>query len=216
MTDSDLVVLVLAAGEGRRFGTPKQFVEFRPGERLVDAAVSEASKVSDRVIVALPPNSKWDGPSVEASVAGRPTRVGSTAAALSSLASIPEVVVVHDAAHPLASAELMQSLVRSIARGEAEAVVPILPLVDVVKRVSDDGRLETVGRDGLVIAQAPMAFAGPFLARAVASPDAATAWEDSMLVETIGGRVVGVPGSRRNIHVVTEDDLRMARALAGA
>jgi 2-C-methyl-D-erythritol 4-phosphate cytidylyltransferase len=94
--------------------------------------------------------------------------------------------------------------------------VPILPVADAVKRRDEDGRLTTVGRDGLGLAQVPMAFTRSALVgahRAAASYDSPW-WEDSMVIEQSGGLVVSVAGSSRNIHVVTPEDLAVARALA--
>ena len=94
----------------------------------------------------------------------------------------------------------------------ADGGVPLLELVDVLKR-EDRGRLVTVGRQGYGLAQSPMAFARPMLARAFALGVEAT--EESELVERAGGRVVGVAGEATNIHVVDEASLAVARAIAG-
>ena len=125
------------------------------------------------------------------------------------------VVVIHDAAHPLASRATFLDLIEAVLAG-ADAAVPVLSLGDVVKRLDRQGRIPTVGRDGLGLAQVPMAFSTTALLSAHAAPTTTDTpyWEDSMLIERDGGIVVAVPGSSRNIHVVTPEDLRVARALA--
>lgn len=208
-------VIVLAAGSGTRFGGAKQFLELIPGVRLVDAALETAFSVSENVILVLPPDYRWDGREVEAIVEGGASRLDSVAAGLTALPENRRVVVVHDAAHPLASRETFLDLIEAIEAG-ADAAVPVLPLADVVKRQDDQGRITTVGRDGLGLAQVPMAFTPTALLSAHATLLNADRpyWEDSMLVEENGGRVVAVPGSSRNIHVATPEDLGVARILA--
>lgn len=212
---SDVSVIVLSAGSGTRFGDAKQFLELAPGVRLVDASVQAALSVTESVILVLPPGHSWEGPEVEATVAGGPTRRESVAAGLAAVPMDAEVVFVHDAAHPLAPTETFTRLLAAIGSG-ADAAVPVLPVGDVVKRRGQDGRLTTVGRDGLGLAQLPMAFTRSALLAAYQAPagDDLPWWEDSMLVERDGGLVVSVAGSSRNIHVVTPEDLELARALA--
>jgi len=210
--EGDLAIAVLAAGSGRRFGVEKQFEELVPGRRLVDVAVSTAKAVCERVVLVLPSGSTWDGEPVDRVVTGGESRIDSTRSALRALDPMPAVLVVHDAAHPLAGTELILSLVEAVRDG-ADAAVPIVPLVDVVKRVTDSGELVTVGRNGLMMAQAPMAFSTQSLTQALATQGGHDVWEDSMLIEQSGGMVVGVPGSEQNIHVVTPAHLELARRL---
>ena len=212
LSSTRISAIVLAAGSGSRLGEPKQFVEWVPGVRLVDVAVDAVFAITDSVILVLPPGHAWEGRRVDATVPGSATRLQSVSAGLSALGSDPEIVVVHDAVHPLASRQTFLDVIAAVSEG-ADAAVPLLPLADVVKREDRGDRLITVGRDGLGLAQVPMAFlhASLLAAQGAATDDA---WEDSMLVERAGGRVVGVAGSSRNIHVVTQEDLDMARALA--
>ncbi len=212
---SQVSVILLAAGSGTRFGDTKQFLELAPGVRLVDAALQSALTTTESVILVLPPEHSWQGPEVEATVAGGGTRLQSVGAGLKAVPAESEVVIVHDAAHPLAPQEMFIHLLGAIASG-ADAAVPILPVGDVVKRRSEDGRLTTVGRDGLGLAQVPMAFTRSALVAAHRAPasDDSPLWEDSMLIEQNGGLVIAVAGSSRNIHVVTPEDLSVARVLA--
>ena len=212
---SHVSIIVLAAGSGTRFGDTKQFLELRPGVRLVDAALQWALTGTQSVILVLPPEHPWHGRDVEAIVPGGATRLESVGAGLAALPTEAEVVIVHDAAHPLVPRETFGDLLGAIGAG-ADAAVPILPVGDVVKRRSENGHLTTVGRDGLGLAQVPMAFTRSALVAAHRAPvsDDSPWWEDSMLIEKNGGLVVSVAGSSRNIHVVTPEDLAIARALA--
>ena len=96
--------IVVAAGRGDRFGAPKQFLELA-GSRLVDRAVDRVrASAATSVVVVLPPDVEWDGPPVHAAVAGGATRSDSVRAGLAALPATVEVVIVHDAARPLAVA----------------------------------------------------------------------------------------------------------------
>lgn len=206
--------IVLAAGSGSRFGKAKQFLELTPGVRLVDAALDTAFTVSDNITLVLPADHSWEGREVHATVTGGATRLESVAAGLPALLEDRQIVVIHDAAHPLATRATFLDVIEAVEAG-ADAAVPVLPLSDVVKRQDHRGRLTTVGRDGLGLAQVPMAFSAEALLSAHAqTPISDSLWEDSMLVECNGGDVVSVRGSSGNIHVVTPGDLNIVRILA--
>lgn len=208
----DVSVIVLAAGSGSRFGEPKQFLELKPGVRLVDAAVESAFDVTANVILVLPDGYDWAGRPVPSVVTGGESRLDSVAAGLPALREDQDIVVVHDAAHPLAPKQTFLDVIEAVREG-ADAAVPFLPVADVVKRIDGQGRLSTVGRDALGLAQVPMGFALDRLlgAHARRAPASQEAWEDAMLVEMSDGQVVSVPGSSKNVHVVTQEDIELAR-----
>jgi 2-C-methyl-D-erythritol 4-phosphate cytidylyltransferase len=201
--------IVVAAGCGTRFGAPKQFL-VAAGARLVDRAVTAAASVCDEVVVVLPPDRTWDGPPVAAAVAGGATRSDSVRAGLDVLDARTEIVVVHDAARPLADAGLFELVVDAVRAG-ADAVVPALPVADTVKRIADDRVVDTLDRAGLVTVQTPQAFRIERLRAAHAGGAQAT--DDAALVEAGGGRVVVVAGDPRNIKVTTVGDLAIVEAL---
>ena len=205
--------IVLAAGGGSRFGAPKQFEMLGPDLTLVAAAVKAAQPWSDELVLVLPQGADWDGDEVDHTVVGGSTRLESVSNGLRAIESRPRVVIVHDAAHPLAPQEMFPECIQAIEEG-ADAAVPMLPVADVIKRYGPDG-LVTVGRDGLGLSQVPMAFsfAGLTEAHRSATGGRDGVWEDSALIEQMGGRVVATNGSIRNIHVVTEEDLHLARLI---
>jgi 2-C-methyl-D-erythritol 4-phosphate cytidylyltransferase len=147
---------------------------------------------------------------VDAIVAGGDTRVGSVRAGLAAVPHEAEVVVVHDAARPLASVTLFQEVIRAVRAG-ADGAVPGIPLVDTVKVVEDGHVAETLDRDRLVAVQTPQAFAAGMLRRAHEEDREGT--DDASLVEAIGGRVAVVPGEAANAKITTQHDLVVARAL---
>jgi 2-C-methyl-D-erythritol 4-phosphate cytidylyltransferase len=204
--------IVVAGGAGNRFGTAKQF-ESIAGARLVDRAVEATAAACHDVVVVLPDGVTWDGPRVSAAVAGGDTRSASVRAGLAAVAESATIVVVHDAARPVASTELFAAVIDAV-RGGADAAVPALPVPDTVKRIEGDHVLETVARDGLVTVQTPQAFQARALRAAHLTGDEAT--DDAALIEAAGGRVVVVAGEPANLKVTTPADLAVAAALLAA
>lgn len=213
---NDVAAIVLAAGSGTRFGKPKQFLELRPGVRLVDAALESTLDVTENVILVLPDGYDWNGQPVRSVVTGGETRLDSVAAGLAVVAENMEIVVVHDAAHPLAQRQTFVDVIEAVRKG-ADAAVPFLPVSDVVKQRRADNRVVTVGRDDLGLTQVPMAFSRDRLvfAHQQLNSGQAGVWEDSTLLERVGGRVIGVAGSSTNIHIITAEDLELSRIIAG-
>jgi 2-C-methyl-D-erythritol 4-phosphate cytidylyltransferase len=207
-------VVVVAAGDGRRFGGLKQFADIG-GRSLVDWSLQAARSVADGIVLVLP------GDAVSAAsaaahdadviVAGGATRAASVRAGLAGVPAQAEVIVIHDGARPLASAALFRSVVEAVHAGAAGAV-PGLALADTVKRVDDGVVVTTVDRESLVTVPTPQAFRADVLREAHAAAGDAT--DDAGLVEARGATVRVVPGDPRNMKVTTPADLAMARALA--
>jgi 2-C-methyl-D-erythritol 4-phosphate cytidylyltransferase len=202
--------VVLAAGEGSRFGGAKQFAR-AAGRRLVDLAVAAAADACDNVILVLPEGRPWDGANVHAVVGGGHDRRTSVHHGLEAIPATDGMVIVHQAANPLATADLMRVLLETLSDG-AWAAAPGLRPADLVRRIEDDGTMgEVVGRDDLVLVQTPAAFRLRTLREAHAS--GAVALEDTALVSAIGREVQVVPGDPRNVHVATPEDLELVAAL---
>jgi 2-C-methyl-D-erythritol 4-phosphate cytidylyltransferase len=201
--------IVVAAGGGSRFGAAKQFARLG-GASVVDRAVAVAREACDGVVVVLPHAGGWVAPADVLTVIGGATRSESVRAGLALVPDDTEVVVVHDAARPLASRRLFDLVVRAVANG-ADGAVPALPVSDTVKRVKGDRVVETVPREGLVGVQTPQAFRADVL-RAVHRGGGIDT-DDAALVEADGGVVVVVEGERRNLKLTLADDLELAQAL---
>jgi 2-C-methyl-D-erythritol 4-phosphate cytidylyltransferase len=204
--------IVVAAGCGTRFGSPKQF-ERLAGARLVDRSVTAATGACDHVVVVLPPRTAWDGPAVTAVVRGGETRSDSVRSGLGAVAHDAEIIVVHDAVRALASPQLFDAVIGAV-RGGADGAVPAIPVHDTLKRVGGRHVVATVPRDDLVAVQTPQAFLGDVLRAAHAKGSDAT--DDAALVEAWGGRVVVVPGDPANVKITTPEELRLAAALLAA
>ncbi len=198
--------IVVAAGAGTRFGGPKQF-EPLLGQRVLDWSVAAAAATCDGVVVVLPPDRLEPG-----TQPGGATRSASVRAGLAAVPDSAEIVVVHDAARPLARPELFQRVVAAIrASARADAAIAVVPVADTIKRVRGDRVTETLDRGELVMVQTPQAFRADALRKAHAGEPEAT--DDAALIEAIGGTVVTVPGDRRNFKLTSPDDLLLASVL---
>jgi 2-C-methyl-D-erythritol 4-phosphate cytidylyltransferase len=201
--------IVLAAGGGDRFGGAKQFARIG-GVTVLERAVGVARESCDQVVVVLPGGVEWDAPPDVRTAPGGPTRSASVRAGLAEVPDDTDVIVVHDAARPLASRRLYARVIAAIVAG-ADGAVPALPVVDTIKRVEDDSVVETVTRDGLVAVQTPQAFRAEVLRASHANEGVDT--DDAALVEVFGGKVVIVEGERRNVKITHAADLELAQTL---
>jgi len=208
-TTGRTAAIVVAAGQGERFGAPKQFLAVGD-ERLVDRAVMVAGAACDEVVVVLPEGRVWDGAPVAAAVVGGRTRSESVRAGLAAIDPAADIAVIHDAARPLATPELFELVIDTVRAG-ADAAVPALAVADTLKRVDGDRVVGTVDRDGLVAVQTPQAFRVAALRAAHAEDGDAT--DDAGLVEAAGGTVVVVGGDPRNLKVTSVGDLAVVEAL---
>jgi 2-C-methyl-D-erythritol 4-phosphate cytidylyltransferase len=213
--------VVVAAGAGTRLGgTPKQF-RVVGGRPMVQWSLDVAVASAHGVVVVIPPDGDVSSgaPSSAASdiaslvppgvdvVTGAPTRSGSVRAGLAALegrAADDDIVVIHDAARPLATPALFSAVADAVRNG-ADAAVPGVPVVDTVKRVVDGWVVQTLDRDELMVVQTPQAFAMGVLRRAHLGEPEAT--DDAGLVEAAGGTVAVVPGEVANRKVTLIDDL---------
>jgi 2-C-methyl-D-erythritol 4-phosphate cytidylyltransferase/2-C-methyl-D-erythritol 2,4-cyclodiphosphate synthase len=149
-------------------------------------------------------------------VAGGDTRGASVRAALREVPADVSVVVCHDAARPFASPALFDAVVRTLdERPEVAGVVPVLPVTDTVKRVSDGYVVRTERREELAFAQTPQAFRTAALREAHerAAAQGRDFSDDAALVEWAGHGIATVPGEPANFKITTSEDLARAAAL---
>jgi 2-C-methyl-D-erythritol 4-phosphate cytidylyltransferase len=217
--------IVVAGGAGRRFGRLKQF-SVLGGRPVLAWAVQACRTCSAGVVLVLPEAAATeaaDGAEVsdphgaDAVVAGGATRADSVRCGLAAVPDDADVIVVHDAARPLASPALFEAVLAAVIDGGADGAVPGVPPSDTIKAVDDSGRVtDTLDRTRLVAVQTPQAFRAAVLRRAHAGAPPAGATDDAMLVEAVGGLVQVVPGEPGNLKITDPDDLQVAERLLAA
>jgi 2-C-methyl-D-erythritol 4-phosphate cytidylyltransferase len=181
---------------------------------VLDWSLDAARATCDGIVLVVADDfATADEPRADVVVVGGATRSASVRAGLGAVPPDAEIIVVHDAARPLAGASLFDAVIEGVLAG-ADAVIPAAPLTDTVKRVDDQGRvLETLERDELVAVQTPQAFRAEVLLDAhLDDPDAT---DDAALVEEVGGTVVVVPGDPRNLKITFAHDLGIAELALG-
>ncbi len=195
--------IVVGGGSGERFGTAKQY-EVLDGQRVIDRSIAVAHDVSDGVVVVVPP----DDAVREGAVAGGASRSDSVRAGLAAVPSEATIICVHDAARPLASADLYRRAIAAVRAG-ADAAVPAVAVTDTIKVVSGSVVASTPDRASLVAVQTPQAFRAATLREAHERGGDAT--DDAALVEALGAKVVVVVGEVTNRKITVPDDLVWAR-----
>lgn len=196
--------VVVAAGSGTRFGGEKQFA-LVGSETVAERSVRLCRTVAEYVVCVVPDGYEGSGEGADRTITGGPTRTESVRKGLELLDEF-EIVVIHDAARPMATPELFQRVVSAVAAG-APAVIPGVKVTDTIKRVDTSTHkvLETLDRDSLVAVQTPQAFLREILIRAHESRLDAT--DDAGLVEAIGEPVLVVDGETTNIKITHPSDL---------
>jgi 2-C-methyl-D-erythritol 4-phosphate cytidylyltransferase len=218
-----VAAIIPAAGSGVRLGAdvPKAFLELG-GLSLLTRSALAMSTVADVLIIAAPVDGLDEASAQVAQVdaeihivAGGEHRQESVANALHMVPEDVSIVLVHDAARPLVPIEVTQNVVAAI-RGGAKAAIPVLPLVDTIKRVNNQGiAIETVDRNQLRRVQTPQGFDRATLDLAYRNPEV-VATDDAGLMDALGIPVVTVAGDERSLKITTMADVQHALSLLEA
>ncbi len=222
--------IIVAAGSGVRLGSgvPKAFVKIG-GRTMLSyslAAVGQVNSIGE-VVIAVPEGFE-SAARAEAAAAGLGAAVkitpggierqDSVRIALGLTSAESELVIVHDAARPLATPAIFEACIAAAAR--AGGAIAAIPVADTLKRIADSDRTiaATVARTGLWQAQTPQAFRRDLLlaAHRRAVSEGIVATDDADLVERTGVRVEVVEGSTANIKVTTPSDLAIVEAIIAA
>jgi len=219
--------VIVAAGQGVRMGAPvpKPFLPVAGVPLLIRTirSLTSSALVKHLILVVA---AEWEpscqqlleqyGPFAAplSLVHGGAARQDSVRLGLAALEPDCDIVVIHDAARPFITAEVIdQSVAVAAACGGALVATPVR---DTVKRVSPENIvIETIPRHDLWLAQTPQTFQVPLIrdAHARAQQHGVMATDDAALVEWAGGQVKIVPGDVRNFKITTPEDLQMAEAI---
>jgi 2-C-methyl-D-erythritol 4-phosphate cytidylyltransferase len=219
--------IIVAAGSGVRLGSgaPKAFVKIA-GRTMLSyslAIVRQVSAIGEVVITVPDGFEKAARAEVAAAGLSVPVKItpggierqDSVRIALELTSAESELVIVHDAARPLATREIFEACLDAAAR--AGGAIAAIPVADTLKRVanSDNAIATTVARAGLWQAQTPQAFRRELLVAAHqrAVTEAIVATDDADLVERTGARVEVVEVSTANIKITTQSDLAIVEAI---
>jgi 2-C-methyl-D-erythritol 4-phosphate cytidylyltransferase len=215
-------VVVCAAGAGERLGgdRPKAFASLG-GRPLLAESLERLDRCEqvEGIVVASPPG--WEEPTIllaeelgcgkcSSVVTGGAKRGQSVSLALTEVPAEVAFILVHDAARPIVTEEVVRRVLEPLEQGW-DAVVPALPLADTVKRVEGERVIETPDRSSLVAVQTPQAFRAEAL-RAAYAEEHEEASDCAVLVERRGGRICWVEGDRRLHKVTTREDLALVES----
>lgn len=209
------VALVVAAGRGERLRSPgpKALVELagRPMLEWSIAALRAVPEVS-AIVVALPAGAQ--APAGTVGVLGGEVRSASVRAAFAAAPVDGDPILVHDAARPLVTRELIEAVLAGL--DGVDCAIAATPVSDTIKEATAGLVVtRTIDRSRLWSVQTPQAFTRAALVRALAlAPaivDAAT--DEAALVERCGGMVRIVPSAPENLKVTTPLDLRVAELM---
>ena len=214
--------IVVAGGSGRRFGQHKQFL-LLAGRPMLEWAIESCRPFSAGVVLVLPRElNRIDPHGADIVVRGGVTRAESVRCGLDAVPEAAEIIVVHDAARPLASRRLFDAVIDAAGGGAGEdttavdGAIPGVPLRDTIKAVDESGYvLHTLDRSTLVAVQTPQAFRAGVLRRAHAQAGS-EATDDAVVVEAQGGRVRVVPGEATNLKITHPEDLDDAERVLAA
>jgi 2-C-methyl-D-erythritol 4-phosphate cytidylyltransferase/2-C-methyl-D-erythritol 2,4-cyclodiphosphate synthase len=219
--------IIAAGGRGARFGAdrPKQLLGLA-GQPILQRSVEAfvRSRLVHDIIVALPRDMAAAPPAYLTGgdprlqvVAGGERRQDSVANAFARVADRADIVIIHDAARPLVSDDLIRRTIEAAA--ETGAAIAAVRAHDTVKRADAAGLITaTLPREEIYLAQTPQAFRAAVLRDALAiGAEGIAATDEAMLAERAGHRVKVVDGDPRNLKITTPEDLVMAeRLLDGA
>jgi 2-C-methyl-D-erythritol 4-phosphate cytidylyltransferase/2-C-methyl-D-erythritol 2,4-cyclodiphosphate synthase len=220
-----VAIVIVAAGKGERAGgvVPKQYAALagKPVLRWTAEAFLRHPEVSlVQVVVGADDHALYDEAiqglmALPPPLAGGPTRQHSVMHGLEALAHLkPDFVLIHDAARPLVSAQIVDRVIAALRAG-ADAAVPLLSVSDTLRR-QVDGKWTDVPRDGLLRAQTPQGFRFDRILKAHRDHASHDVTDDMALAELAGLDVVVVAGEESNIKITMQRDFSMAEQLLAA
>lgn len=216
-------IIIVAGGKGLRMGgdLPKQFMPLH-GKPVLMHTIERFRAYSDelKIILVLPHEQQdnWrqicqkHNFTVEHTVVdGGQTRFHSSQ---NGVAAVPDdatgVIGIHDGVRPFVSEETIARCFE--AARQFGAALPVLPVTDTLRRVTDDGGYN-VQRNDYRTVQTPQTFDAQLLKQAFKQPYSDNFTDDASVVEALGHKVTMVDGNRENIKLTTPFDLVVAEAL---
>lgn len=216
---SVISTIIVAAGSGKRLGsaTPKQYLELGGhGKVILMHTIDAFKKCSNEIIVVVPKGGaeQWDEICQKYSyttkhkvVEGAEERFFSVQNGLKEIAKDSDIVLVQDGVRPFVSQELIERVIEATLH--YDAVVPAVPVVDTLRRVSGG----VVSRSEFMAVQTPQGFNRELLDRAYKQPYQKEFTDDGSVVEAIGGVVEMVEGDVENFKITTQLDYKLSQLI---
>lgn len=215
-----VTAIIVAAGEGKRFGSPKQF-SFLKGKPVLEWSLRkfETHEGVDEIILVLKGVDQKAGlfknyRKIVGIVEGGKKRQDSVIKGFNQID--PEkggIVLVHDGVRPLVQKDLISRIIK--ATSEKGAAIPAIPVEDTVKEVERQEVIRTMDRERLFRVQTPQGFSYSVLKEALERTRDKQCYstDEASLVERTGKKVFVVQGDPKNIKITTPEDLRVAEVL---
>lgn len=208
------VAVVLAAGQGLRFGNDKALVRLRgkPLWRYSFETFLAHPAIDEVGIIASASNLgeiESDAPEAAFVKEGGQSRTESSRLAVQYARC--DRILIHDAARPFVSSSVIDRVVHAL--GANSAVAPAVAVTDTIRRVTSEGT-QTPDRRELFAMQTPQGFTHELLQSAY-SLHKGEFTDEMALVESMGQQATLVDGEVRNFKVTTPDDLVRAAAYLG-
>lgn len=222
-----VAAVVVAAGEGKRFGgrLPKQWSDLagrpvlawaishfqrHPLVNEIVLVIDSAHRTKARTLV------KKEFGKITAIVSGGKSRAASVRHGLKKVSPETEIVLIHDGARPLFESNLIDRLIAALEN--YEAAVPVALVGETLKRLAGETVESTVDRKGIASAKTPQAFRADVIRQAhlLAAKDRFEATDDTVLVERIGLAVGVVHTTYPNFKITLPEDIFLAQAVLAA
>ena len=216
-------LIAVAGGKGLRMGgdIPKQFLPIKGKPvlmRTLEAFHNYDAAIHLIVVLPVDQQAYWKHLCEEYAFTlphrianGGETRFHSVKNGLALVEEEDALVGVHDGVRPFVLPAVIAECYRVAA--QKGAAIPVIDVVETVRRISEDGGSETVPRDRYKLVQTPQVFRASLLKQAYAQPYTSAFTDDASVVEAFGHRVELVKGNRENIKLTTPFDLKLAEML---
>lgn len=216
-SNTPYIALIPAAGVGSRMGSqvPKQYLEIlgKPVIQHTLEAFTDCSRIRHTYIVVSPADAYIDQAFVAQDAVsvlrcGGESRAETVQNGLqyllqNNMISADDWVLVHDAARPGLTVDLVCRLIDQVAEDEVGGLLA-LPVVDTVKRMID-GQVQTISREGMWLAQTPQMFRAQRLLDAIKQAPQVT--DEASAIEFVGGNPKLVEGHAHNRKLTLPDDV---------
>lgn len=220
---SAVSAIIVAGGMGKRLGKeiPKAFVPIGEKELFMySAEVFDEMEMFNEIIIVVPETAisetrqKTKNFSTKVIVvAGGKERHNSVENGINSASG--EIVLIHDAARPFITKELVEELIENYNNSDFSGVISANPVVDTIRKFSGNLCGKTINRDELIAVGTPQVFDKKILldsfSKIEISDDIPT--DEAMLVQNFGYEVGWVKGSKLNFKVTTPEDIILAEAV---